>query len=262
MTELFGFSTLHFAVLGVLVFLAGVVDSLAGGGGIITLPAYAALGLPLPLVLGTNKCSSTIGTVVSVLRYFGTLKLSLRALAPMALAALVGSAIGAGAAMLLDPGFIRWALLLMLPFVMYSVLVKHHFGLSDLSGGFTRKELGRRSVAVAFPIGAYDGFFGPGTGTFLALGLSRFCRYDLLQATGYAKALNLASNAAALAAFLYAGRVHIPLGAAMGVMSVAGHWVGSHLGLRRGTAAIRPAIAFISGLLLLKTAYDLFGGRF
>ncbi|MDE2291405.1 MAG: TSUP family transporter, partial [Elusimicrobia bacterium] len=114
-----------------------------------------------------------------------------------------------------------------------------------------------RAAAVAFPVGAYDGFFGPGTGTFLALGLSRFCRFDLMRATGYAKAVNLASNAAALTAFLAAGRVDAALGLAMGGASILGNLTGSRLGVRRGAAVIRPAIVLVCAALFAKLAWDL-----
>jgi uncharacterized membrane protein YfcA len=251
------FSAAQLAVLSLLVFLAGVLDSLAGGGGLITLPAYLAVGLPPGLVLGTNKCASSIGTVASVVRYFRTLSLDRGAVVPMVAAALVGSAAGSGLALLLDPKWIRPLMLGVLPFVAWSVLSKHHFGLEDRSAELAPGDLRARTAAVAFPIGAYDGFFGPGTGTFLALGFARFCRYDLMHATGYAKAVNLASNVAALGSFLLAGRVHIALGVWMGLVSVAGHLVGSHLGLKRGAAAIRPAIALICAGLFLKIAFDL-----
>ena len=255
-----GFTLTQLLVLASLVFLAGVLDSLAGGGGLITLPAYLAVGLPPALVLGTNKCASSIGTVASVVRYFRTLSLDRRAAIPMVVAALIGSAAGSGLALLLDPHWIRPLMLCVLPFVAYSVLSKHHFGLEDRSHELAPEALRGRSLAVAFPIGAYDGFFGPGTGTFLALGFARFCRYDLMHATGYAKAVNLASNVAALVSFLLAGRVNYFIGLTMGVVSIAGHLVGAHLGLKRGASAIRPAIALICAGLFAKIAFDLVHG--
>jgi uncharacterized membrane protein YfcA len=113
------------------------------------------------------------------------------------------------------------------------------------------------TTLVSGPIGAYDGFFGPGTGTFFALALTRFCRYDLLGSTGRAKLLNLASNVAALLMFLQAGAVHLKLGLAMGALSVGGHWAGSHLGLRKGAAAIRPMVLLVCALLFAKILQDL-----
>ncbi len=245
-----------FLLLFGLVYAAGLVDSLAGGGGLITLPAYLAVGVPAGLVLGTNKCSSSIGTVVSVVRYWRKLDLSLSRALPMTVCALAGSYACSRIVLAVDPSFIRPMLMELLPFAAWSVLSKHRFGAKDDSASLGERGLLARSSAVAFPVGAYDGFFGPGTGTFLALGLSRFCRFDLLHATGYAKILNLASNVSALAAFLWAGKVDLKLGLSMGAASVLGHWTGSQLGLKKGPAAIKPAMALVIALLFLKLAYD------
>ncbi|HAH05908.1 MAG TPA: hypothetical protein DCM05_05150 [Elusimicrobia bacterium] len=251
-------SALGWASLAVFVFLAGVVDALAGGGGLITLPAYLAAGLPPALLLGTNKLASTIGTTVSTFKYGRGLKLSFHSMLPAAAAALLGSWFGARLALWMDPLWIRWLLLGALPLVAVSVLSKHRFGEADDSGRFTPRALFARSCAVALPIGAYDGFFGPGTGTFLALGFSRLCRFDLLRATAWAKAVNLVSNASALAAFLLAGKAHLAVGLWMGAVSVAGHWTGSHLGLRKGSQAIRPVIALVCAGLFFKVLFDSF----
>ncbi|MEK9146056.1 MAG: TSUP family transporter [Elusimicrobiota bacterium] len=254
-----GFSSLELGALAGLVFLAGAVDALAGGGGLITLPAYLAAGLPPALLLGTNKLSSTLGTVASTLRYALNLKIDRQALPWMILASMAGSALGAGLSLLLDPAWLKALLLAALPLIAYAVLRKRDFGSEDRSGEFTPSERLKRSLAVSFPIGAYDGFFGPGTGTFFALGLSRVCRQDLLRATAHAKILNLVSNAAALAAFLWAGRVHVTLGLAMGVAGVGGHYLGSHLGLKQGARAIRPVIALVCAGLFLKLLLDVIG---
>ena len=251
-----GFSLEQWAALSALVFLAGVVDSLAGGGGLITLPAYLAVGLPPSLLLGTNKLSSTIGTAASTANYTRSLRLSVRAMLPAAALAMAGSALGALLALRLDPSWIRPLLLAALPVVAYAVLGEHRFGAEGRSASFSPAQRASRSAATAFPIGVYDGFFGPGTGTFLALGFSRFCRFDLLRATAWAKFTNLATNAAALAAFLLAGGVQIRLGLAMGAVSVAGHYAGSNLGLQRGGKAIRPVIALVCGGLFLKLLLD------
>jgi uncharacterized membrane protein YfcA len=247
------FSSFQLAILGALVFFAGVVDSLAGGGGLITVPAYMAVGLPPHLVLGTNKLGSSIGTVVSAVRFHARLKFSLWSFAPVVAVSLIGAALGAKLALLLDPSFIRYLLVVALPLVAWSVWSKHAFGSEDRS----REYPFWRTLAVTLPVGAYDGFFGPGTGTFFALGFTRFCGYDLLGSTGRAKILNLASNVAALATFLAGGAVHVKLGLAMGALSVGGHWVGSHLGLKKGAEAIRPMILVVCGALFAKLVWDL-----
>jgi uncharacterized protein len=249
-------STASLAALAALVFLAGFVDSLAGGGGLITLPAYLSVGVPPALVLGTNKLSSSIGTVVSAVRFWRASSPKIRDAAPVVACALAGSALGAKLALLLDPAWLKPILLGALPFVVAAVLSAPRFGHADETASLGRRAVLLRSMAIALPIGCYDGFFGPGTGTFFALALTLFSRCSLLQATTQAKVLNLASNVAALGAFLHAGRVDVRLGAAMGMMSVAGHYAGSSVGIKGGAKVIRPMLAVVCAGLFLKILAD------
>ena len=246
--------------LAVWVFFARVVDALAGGGGLITLPAYLAVGLNPALVLGTNKLASCLGTVVSTVRYHRALKFSIKDFLPVIAASMIGSWLGARAALLVDPSWIRPMLLTALPVVAWLVWSKKDFGSNDDSGRLSAAERRRRGVLVAAPIGAYDGFFGPGTGTFFAIAFARWGKHDLLGATGRAKILNLVSNVAALGAFMWAGRLHWQVGLAMSLLSVAGHWVGSHLGVRRGAALIRPVVALVCAGLFAKILFDALRG--
>lgn len=242
--------------LSVCVFFAGIVDALAGGGGLITLPAYLAVGLPPSLALGTNKLSSCLGTIVSTARYHRALKFSIKDFLPVIVASLVGSWLGARVALHVDPSWIRPMLLMALPVVSYLVWSKKDFGASDESHRLASSERTRRGVLVSLPIGAYDGFFGPGTGTFFAIAFARWCRHDLLSATARAKILNLVSNVGALGAFIWAGRLDWRLGLSMSVLSILGHWVGSHLGVRRGAALIRPVVALVCAGLFAKVLAD------
>ncbi|MBI4678541.1 MAG: TSUP family transporter [Elusimicrobia bacterium] len=250
-----------FFVLALLVFLAGIVDSLAGGGGLITLPAYLAMGVPPGLVLGTNKLGSTIGTVASVARYSRSLKLAWEPFLPVVGAAVLGSYGGARLAVSLDPSYLRPLLLLALPAVAFAVFSDPGFGKADRSSRLSGRKLLVRSTGIAFVVGVYDGFFGPGTGTFFALGLTALCGYGLLEATTRAKILNLSTNVAALVAFLAAGRLDVRLGLAMGAASLAGHSVGAHLGVKKGAAVIRPVVLLVCAGLFVKLAFDAWTGR-
>lgn len=243
-------------MLGACVFLAGVVDALAGGGGLITLPAYLAAGLPPALVLGTNKLSSSLGTLVATIRYHRALKFSVKEFLPVLLAAGLAAWLGARAAVLVDPKWLRPLLLAVLPVVAWLVWSREDFGHRDENRRFAPAERLRRGILVAAPVGAYDGFFGPGAGTFYALGFVRVCGHDLLGATARAKALNLLSNAGALAAFVLARRVDWRVGLPMAALGVAGNWVGAHLGVRRGAAAIRPVVALVCAGLFAKILFD------
>ena len=244
------------SVLGACVFLAGAVDALAGGGGLITLPAYLAAGLNPALVLGTNKLSSCLGTAVATIRYHRALKFSLKDFLPALAAAGLAAWLGARAAVLVDPKWIRPLLLAALPVVAWLVWSREDFGWQDESPRFSPAERRRREILVAAPVGAYDGFFGPGAGTFYALGFVRVCGCDLLGATARAKALNLLSNVAALGAFILARRVDWRVGLPMAALSVAGNWVGSHLGVKRGAAAIRPVVVLVCAGLFIKLLFD------
>jgi len=244
------------AFLAACVFFAGIVDALAGGGGLITLPAYLAVGLNPALILGTNKLSSCLGTIVSTVRYHRALKFSIRDFMPVIISSMVGAWLGARAAILVDPSWIRPMLLAALPVVSYLVWSKKDFGSSDDSASLTFAERQRRGVLIAAPIGAYDGFFGPGTGTFFAIAFARWGKHDLLGATARAKILNLVSNIAALGAFLWAGRLDWKVGLSMSLLSIAGHWVGSHLGVKRGAALIRPVVALVCAGLFVKVLFD------
>lgn len=228
------------------------MDALAGGGGLITLPAYLAAGLDPALVLGTNKLASSFGTLASTARYQRALRFPVRAFLPAIIASLAGAWLGARLAVLVDPSWLQPLLLAALPAVAWLVLTRRDFGVEDRSARLPPRALARREAAVSLPIGAYDGFFGPGTGTFFALALTRWCGHDLLGATARAKLLNLVSNVAALAAFAAAGRLHWTLGLGMAALSIAGNWVGSHIGLRRGAAVIRPVAALVCAGLFIK----------
>jgi uncharacterized protein len=245
-----------FAALGAGVFLAGIVDSLAGGGGLITLPAYLAAGLPPALVLGTNKLASSMGTSAATWRYHRSLKFPLKPFLPLLAAAAAASWLGARLATVVDPRWIRPMLLAALPVVSWLLWSRRDFGAADESRRLGAARRLRRGLLVAGPVGAYDGFFGPGAGTFYALGLVRAAGCDLLGATGRAKALNLTSNLAALAAFVAARRVDWAVGLPMACLSVAGNWTGARLGVRRGARVIRPAAALVCAGLFAKLLLD------
>ncbi len=244
------------AALGAGVFLAGVMDALAGGGGLITLPAYLAAGLSPALVLGTNKLASSLGTVVATIRYHRALRFSVKDFLPALAAAALGAFLGARLAVLADPQWLRPLLLAALPLASWLIWSRRDFGREDVSHRRTPAQRLRRGVLVAAPIGVYDGFFGPGAGTFYALGLVRACGYDLLGATARAKALNLLSNLAALAAFVAAGRLDWRVGQPMAGLSIAGNWVGAHLGVRNGAAVIRPVVVLVCAGLFAKLLLD------
>lgn len=238
-----------------LVFLAGFVDSIAGGGGLITLPAYLAYGINPALLLGTNKLSSSMGTAVAAAKLVREARFGPDLLFILGVLAAGGAFLGARLISLVPPEALRYLLIILLPPVAIFLAAKKSFGLADTSARFTEGALLRRAGGLSFCVSFYDGLLGPGTGTFLAVGFARVCGYDLLRATALAKLLNLVSNLAALGAFLYLGAVDAKLGLAMGLAGMAGNYAGAHMALKKGSWIIRPMLLAVSAALLAKIAW-------
>ncbi len=245
-----------FLIVCPLVFLAGFVDSIAGGGGLISLPAYLLAGLPIHNAIATNKLSSTTGTLVSTLRlvrnHFADLKLAL----PCMAASFCGSILGARIALLTSDAILKIVLLILLPIVAFYVLKK-----KDLEPDLTTQPSHRTQLAIligsSLLIGIYDGFYGPGTGTFLLLVYTALAKIDVRTASGNVKLVNLSSNVSALVTFLLAGKVIWTLGLAASVFSIAGHYIGSGMVMKNGTRIVRPIILVVLSLLFLKIICEL-----
>lgn len=246
-----------FLIVCPLVFLAGFVDSIAGGGGLISLPAYLLAGLPIHNAIATNKLSSTTGTLVSTLRlvrnHFADLKLAL----PCMVASFCGSILGARIALLTSDAILKIVLLILLPIVAFYVLKK-----KDLEPDLTTQPSHRMQLIIlivsSLLIGIYDGFYGPGTGTFLLLVYTALAKIDVRTASGNMKLVNLSSNVSALVTFLFAGKVIWTLGLAASVFSIAGHYIGSGMVMKNGTRIVRPIILVVLSLLFLKIISELF----
>jgi hypothetical protein len=246
-----------YLALAALVFLAGFVDAIAGGGGLITLPAYLAHGLSPLLLLGTNKLSSSMGTTVAAARFLRETRSGADLLFVLGVLAAAGAFLGARAVSLIPPEFIRYLLIVALPAVAVFLAARRSFGLTDTSSRHSEGALLARSGSISFLVSFYDGLLGPGTGTFLAVALARVCGYDLLRSTALAKFLNLVSNLAALGTFLWLGRVDLKLGLAMGAAGMAGNYAGSHVALKKGAWVIRPMLFAVSAALLAKLVWGM-----
>lgn len=250
-----------YAIILPAVFFAGLVDSIAGGGGLISVPAYLAAGLPPHFVLGNNKFSSAFGTLFAALRFHQHRMIDLPVALVSAACALAGSFLGARAVMLVDPGFLRYVLIVLIPAITVFSLAKGDLGKLDRSGsvGPSRKFLLAAPAALA--IGFYDGFFGPGTGTFLILFYALALRYDLVTANANTKVVNLASNIAALAAFMAGGKVIYAVGLPAAACGIAGNLIGARMVIKNGNRAVRPVFLGVLVLLFAKIAYDLIAQR-
>ncbi len=245
---------IQYLIVCPLTFLAGLVDSIAGGGGIISLPAYLLAGVPAHAALGTNKLGSSMGTVVSTVRYAknGYLKGKAAMAACSAVAAIIGSSIGARLALMVPDSVIRHMMLVVLPIVAAYVLFDKRMGDSEKTGSISKSRMFLLSVLAALFIGAYDGFYGPGTGTFLLLVLTGVARMDVRSASAQTKVINLSSNTAALVTFIISGNVLYPLGLAAGICCIGGHYIGSGLVVHDGHRIVRPVVLIVLIALFIK----------
>ena len=241
-----------FLIVCPFLFLAGLVDSIAGGGGLISLPAYMLTGMPMHSVLATNKLSSSCGTFLATGRFIRNGMVSLKLSVPSAAAAICGSAIGSHIALLLPESVIKKILLFVLPAAAFFVLNKHIF--HDRADG-EEAPADRKTYIVAtlaaFLIGCYDGMYGPGTGTFLIIAFTIFAKMSVRRANAQAKVINLTSNITALTVFLFNRQVIFPLGLAGAACSIAGNYIGSGLVMRNGAKIVKPILLVVLALLFV-----------
>lgn len=240
-----------FLIVCPVLFLAGLVDSIGGGGGLISLPAYLLAGLPVHQAIATNKLSSSCGTCLSTVRFLRHGLINLKLAVPSVAAAFAGSSLGAHLSLMVSEDVMKYILFAVLPVAAFFVLNRHLF--ADRGGEAVAD---RRTVLVciasAFVIGGYDGFYGPGTGTFLIIAFTVFAKMNVSPANAQAKVINLTSNISSLAVFLLNGQVMLLLGAAGAVCNMLGNYVGSGLAMSKGTRIVRPVILIVLALLFLK----------
>ncbi|MBY0572136.1 MAG: TSUP family transporter [Undibacterium sp.] len=248
-----------FLLLGLAAFFAGFVDAIVGGGGLIQLPAlFSVFGTAVPAsLLGTGKLAGIWGTSAAALNYVRSVRLNWQVILPAAVLAFLFSFAGAVTVTHIPPTYLRKGL----PFILAAIAV-YTFWKKDLGAHFTPLYSGRQEVfvamAVAAGIGFYDGFFGPGTGSFFIFIFVRTFGYDFLRASASAKVLNVACNAAALLWFGFSGNVMWSLGFGMAVCGVAGSVAGSHLAIKHGSGFVRHLFLLVVSALVLKTTYDAF----
>ena len=246
------------AVLAGFAFFAGMIDAIAGGGGLVLVPALFAIlpGVPPATLLGTNKLSAIAGTLIATLRYAASVPIAWRSVIPAALFA--GAAAGAGAwsVTLVPPDVLRPLVLLLLLCVASYTLINRRLG-AESAPLPDDARLGARTAAVGGVVGFYDGFFGPGAGSFLMFGLVRWLRRSFLEAAASARVINLATNAGALGFFVASGHVNYAVGIPMAICSVAGGFVGASLAVRKGIPLIRGVFLAVVLVLIGKVGLDL-----
>ena len=238
-----------YALMASAAFVAGAIDAIAGGGGLIMLPLLILIGLDPVAAVATNKLQSTFGALASTLAFMRAGHIDIGRYAPLALIAAGASILGAVLVQLVST---VWLLTLM-PVLLIVIATYFAFSRSirDLAID-ARWPLGRFAVTVVPVIGLYDGFFGPGTGSFYMLGIVTLLGFAAVPATGLTKYLNLASNIGALLLFIVAGKVVWTLGLVMAVGNFAGARLGAYLAMRIGARLIRPLLVIISIAMALR----------
>lgn len=247
---------LSYLIICPLVGIAGFVDAIAGGGGLISLPAYLIAGVPVHTAIGTNKLSSSMGTAVSTLRYAREGFIPWRQSLICLVFALTGSAIGARLTLLIPE---RWFTLLMLgilPVTAWYVL--RSSGLQGEREPYSPRKTLAISIPIVLLLGAYDGFYGPGTGTFLLLFFTGAAHMSLHAAAGVTKVINLTTNVTALAVFLWNGVPDLSLGLTAGCFGVLGNYLGARLFSQKGARWTRPLIIIVLTVFFIKVCLSLF----
>ena len=242
-----------------LVFLAGFVDAIAGGGGLISLPAYLLAGLPPHAAIATNKMSSTIGTCASTARYLKNGFVDWQAAVPCMVMAILGANLGARLILLIQQQYIQYLLLGTLPVIAFVVLKRKPVRPGEQPDVIPRgRQLGLAG-AFSLVIGLYDGLYGPGTGTFLLMVYTGLCKMSLERASGTVKLVNLSSNVTSLVLFLVKGQVLVLLGVISGGFCLLGHFIGSGMMMKNGSKIVRPVIIVVLVLLFIKVISDMAG---
>jgi uncharacterized protein len=235
---------------------AGFVDSIAGGGGMIALPVLLTAGLPPHLALGTNKLQSSFGSLTATLNYTRKGLVRPQEMVWGIVTTALGAALGTLAIQLMSATVLNGIIPVMLVVVFLYTLFSPDLGYSDTTA---RLEKNRFYLIMGLLLGFYDGFFGPGTGSFWALAFVLLLGFNLKKATAHTKITNFTSNLAALVFFLLGGKVVFTAGVIMGIGQVAGAYLGSRLVILRGVGLVRVFLLAVVGLTILKLVVDTYG---
>lgn len=248
---------INYLIICPLLFLAGFIDAIAGGGGLISLPAYMFTGLPVINCIATNKMSSSMGTTIATVKYakggFIPWKIALFCI-PCAFG---GSAIGANIALILSDEIFKIIMLIILPLTGIYVITRKDLSSNKEPRSFTAMVI--VAMLIAFVIGIYDGFYGPGTGTFLILLLTTFGRMKLQEANGLTKVINYSTNIAALTVYIINAQVVLPLGIIAGCFNIAGNYLGASKFTSGGTKIVKPIMMIVITIFFVKVLNEVVG---
>ncbi len=245
-----------YAFVCAMVFFAGFIDAAAGGGGLISLPAYYAVGLPPSLAAGTNKLSAFAGTFAATSKYALKKRMPWKTAFMALMGSLPGSFLGAELFKIIPESVIRIIVLTALPLMAVLMLYKEKRVIKkdEIKSGFFT------TFALGFSAGVYDGLIGPGTGTILQLLFTSALGLDILSASAASRLVNLASNAGALISLVLQGKVMYALGVPAALFGIMGNWLGANTAIKKGGKFIRALMLCVMAALIAKTIYDIISG--
>lgn len=246
-----------FLIICPLLFIAGLIDAIGGGGGLISLPAYLIAGLPPHQAIATNKMSSTFGTTLATYRFIKNKLVNIKLAIPSIIAAIIGSWIGSHISLLVDEKVMLWVLIIILPISALIVLNKNLFNDNGTDEIKFDKRTYLTATVAALIIGGYDGFYGPGTGTFLIIAFTVFAKLSMKKANAQAKVINLTTNITALIVFLINGKVLIPIAIIGAICNMVGGYLGAGLVMKNGSKLAKPSIILVLILLAFKFIQDI-----
>jgi len=238
--------------------LAGFVDSIAGGGGIVTVPVLLSIGIPPHLALGTNKLQSSFGSLTAAVNYTRKGLVDPRKMMLAICCTIIGAVTGTLTIQQISTEFLRHAIPIFLAAILVYSIFSPSFGESDRSAKINRSLF---HLSGGFILGFYDGFFGPGAGSFWTIGFVILLGYNLKTATAHTKVTNFTSNFSSLAVFLIAGKVLFLAGLVMGCGQICGAAIGSRLVIRNGIRFIRVIFLLVVSLTILKVMFDTYFAR-
>ncbi len=227
-------------------FIAGYIDSIAGGGGMIQVPVLLYSGIPPVFVLATNKVAGLFGTLMAAIKYATSKKISWKIVFIAIIPCLIASYIGSSLVMFVNDKIIQWAILLSIPLALFFLLKK-----STKKQNNSIKLSKKNIILSTAPIGFYDGLLGPGTGTYMTICLKKFLKLDYIIATASTKPLNMATNIGSALAFLFAGKILWMLAIPMAIANIFGSYIGSHYAIKGGEAFIKKVLIIVLVFMLL-----------
>ena len=251
------FDIVKFLILAVCCFIASVVDAISGGGGLISLPAYFAVGFPPHMALGTNKLSAFLSTFASAFKFWKAKKINVEIVSKLFTFSLAGAAIGVKTAVSIDPKYFTPISFGILILVFLYALKNKNMGEKNYYKGTTPKTIILGKI-MAFCLGFYDGFLGPGTASFLMFCLIKIFKLDFSSASGNTKILNLSSNFASLVVFAFLGKLNWVYGISIAIVMTFGAIIGSRLAILKGNKFIKPVFLVVTSILILKMSFEIF----